>query len=123
MALQTEPVLKTLPEKLTEKFVELVEYNPWMAKVLERMLDMHIKKARDYASKDNPFTNFEDVAHTTGVPVDQVFRQFIAVKLARLKNLLKDGRNPQNESIEDSKLDLAVYSLLYLSYSEKISLE
>jgi hypothetical protein len=100
-----------------KKFERLVDINPWLANVLDQVMDMHLKKAHDYATNENPFVNFEDVAAAVGTTPDVVFRQFIAVKLARLKNLLTADKKPNNESIYDTKLDLAVYALLYLAYT------
>lgn len=105
------------------QYMQLRKVNPWLADVLDQVMDMHLRKAQDYATADNPFVNFEDVAAAVGTDVDTVFRQFIAVKLARLKNLLTAGKTPNNESIDDTKLDLAVYALLYVAYAEKIRLD
>jgi len=107
------------PGDIEQKFLRLLEINPRLANAIEQVIDMHIKKAHDYASKENPFINFENVAQAIGLDVDVVFRQFIATKLDRLRNLLSADKKPNNESINDTKLDLAVYALLYLAYSIK----
>jgi hypothetical protein len=101
------------------KFEALRNVNHWLAEAIEDVIDMHIKKAHDYASVKNPFINFENVARAVGFDADVVFRQFIAVKLDRLRNLLSTDKVPNNESIDDTKLDLAVYALLYLAYAKK----
>jgi len=97
-------------------WLELEKVNPYLASVILDVMKMHTSKAHDYATPENPFVNFEDVAMMAGTDVDTVFRQFIGVKLARLKNLLVGGKTPNNETIDDTRLDLAVYALLYLSY-------
>lgn len=84
------------------------------------MHQMHEAKNNDYASDSNPFSNFEMAAHLAGCPVDTVFRVLIGIKLARLHELLK-GKTPKNESIADSKLDLAVYSALWASYTQPVA--
>lgn len=112
-------VSKTELDSEVEKFRKLRQLNRWLATALDRIMDIHMKKANDYATDQNPFINFEEVAETVGTTPDVVFRQFIAVKLARLKNLLTSGKTPRNESVDDSKLDLALYALLYFAYSIK----
>ena len=78
------------------------------------MAETHDKKNADYAHAGNPYSNFEEAAATAGVSVDAVFAVLIGIKLARLKAL--KGKAPNNESVQDSRLDLAVYSALWASY-------
>ena len=99
-------------------FVETVEY----LKVL------HERKNDDYASMDSPLFNFEFAAYITasainhGVPPRYIpYLNHIATKLARLINLLGDGRKPNNESVLDTFNDLAAYSILWkCDYSRSI---
>lgn len=85
--------------------------------LLDRMRATHDKKSADYASDSDPFSNFRYAAQVaesfTGV--NQVFATLIAVKLARLAQL-HGGKVPNNESIEDSHLDLATYCAIWSSY-------
>lgn len=82
------------------------------------MGDTHDSKQEDYADPDNPYSNFEFAANFAGVSVNQVFDVLIAVKQARLAVLTKSGRAPNNESIDDSLLDQAVYTTLKASYAD-----
>jgi hypothetical protein len=93
-----------------------VAQNPAFHALLKRMAETHDKKNADYAQDGNPYSNFEEAAANAGCSVDTVFRVLIGIKLARLKELLKGEKTAQNESIEDSKLDLAVYTALWVSY-------
>ena len=84
---------------------------------LRVMAEVHKKKNDDYASGDNPFSNF-DVQEYIGNLFhnirDKVFAIMIAVKIARLATLLnKKGEEPNNESIEDSFIDAANYILIW----------
>ena len=79
------------------------------------MRDIHNKKAHDYARDDNRYSNFENAAKTAGTSVGAVFRTMIGIKCARLAEL-EGGKSPNNESIQDSLLDLATYAALYASY-------
>lgn len=90
--------------------------NPKFEALLQKMREMHNKKSQDYANTSNRYANFETAATAAGVDVSAVFRTLIGVKLARLVELQGNGKIPQNESVQDSLLDLAVYSALYASY-------
>lgn len=82
---------------------------------LERMRAIHATKNQDYATAEDPYSNFKAAAATAGVSVDQVFATLIGVKLARLRELM-DGRSPNHESVDDSLLDLSVYAALWASF-------
>lgn len=99
-----------------EKLVKLREVNPRFADLLEQVIDTHISKVHDYAKTGNPFFNFEKAAAQAGVDVDTVFRVMLAIKDSRLNALLSEGKIPNNESIQDTYLDKAVYALLQAAY-------
>ncbi len=69
-----------------------------------------LSKREDYAGED-VLSNFKDAGKIVGISPDQQCLSLIAVKVARLGQLLK-GKTPNNESIEDSILDLFNYSAL-----------
>lgn len=92
--------------------------NPKFDAALQKMKGIHDKKSADYANDTNRYANFEFAAKCSGTTVDQVFATLIGVKLARLAELSANGKTPQNESVQDSRLDLAVYATLWLSYHE-----
>lgn len=86
--------------------------------VLQAAIDIHKKKRADYATdaNSNPFENFDRQAVILSwfnKDVDRAFVGLIAVKLARLGALLSSDREPQNESIEDSFIDLITYCALW----------
>jgi hypothetical protein len=81
------------------------------------MVATHQKKSHDYATVDNPYSNFETAATLAGVDVDTVFRVLMGIKMARLRELLGPStREPNFESVQDTRKDLAVYAALYASY-------
>lgn len=83
---------------------------------------IHEKKNADYASNDNPFENFErsgNLAEWFNDPIDKSFVILIGTKLARLATLLNKDEVPNNESIDDSFLDLATYVVLWKSYRQR----
>lgn len=81
--------------------------------------EINRKKRADYTSGDDPFQNFKEVATETGRSVEEVFDVMIAVKNARIRSLRANDREPQNESLTDSLLDRAVYSVLAYAYAKE----
>jgi len=91
---------------------------PSFLESLEQIKQLHIKKNEDYASSNNPFSNFDFTE--SGLALfkhdrDKAFVWPIFTKLARLGNLLSSNNPPNNESILDSFDDIAVYTLLWKS--------
>lgn len=83
---------------------------------LQRMAEIHDKKSADYASSNNPLSNFDVATYGLSLfknPRDQTFVWPIFTKLARLATLLNSGNTPNNESIEDSLIDIANYTILW----------
>lgn len=97
--------------------------------LLKQMQDIHEKKNADYASKSF-FENFKrsaELASWFSDPVDRSFATLVGTKLARLATLLSTGRAPNNESLDDTFLDLTVYCGLWASWNkekpERLALE
>ena len=68
-------------------------------------------KGDDYANQDR-LSNFKTTANIIGTTPELSCLNLIAVKVARLGVLLNSKDKPKNESIQDSVLDLANYSVL-----------
>jgi hypothetical protein len=84
---------------------------------LIKMRALHRKKRSDYANEDNIYKNFDEVSRN--VPIDDydAFMDcftMILRKIKRISNLINEGttKQPQNESFEDSLIDLANYCVL-----------
>ena len=88
--------------------------NPKFIKALDLMKEIHDKKNRDYSAQ-GPYDNFEFVSQITQTEIDKVFLIQIANKVARLGSLLSKG-DPNFESLQDTRMDLAVYAAMYFSY-------
>lgn len=90
---------------------------PEFSFTLEEMQKIHNLKNSDYAVDSNPFYNFdftEFILSQFNNDRDKVFVWPIACKLARLSTLLnKKGEKPNNESIQDSLVDIANYVILW----------
>jgi hypothetical protein len=78
--------------------------------VLDEMRDLQARKRRDYGSTSDPLANIRAGAKFAGVP-DWVGCMMRANdKMFRLSAAAK-GSNLINEGVEDSLLDLAIYSV------------
>jgi hypothetical protein len=86
--------------------------HPRFYEYLEQMAETHSRKNHDYADQGDPLSNFKEVAAATGVPPITVIRMFLATKMARIKQLSVKENLVVGESIKDSFLDMAVYSIL-----------
>lgn len=75
---------------------------------------MHDRKNADYANDSDPYSNFAFAADFATIPKLQVYLTLIGIKAARLIELAK-GKEPKNESLNDTLLDLAVYAALMAS--------
>ena len=75
------------------------------------MREMLFKKGNDYANEDR-LSNFKLAGRISGLNADLNCLSLIATKVARLGVLLQKGKEPNNESVADSLLDLANYAVL-----------
>ena len=92
--------------------------NQTLNKILEDIKAIHDKKSADYATDANPYSNFERAATIASWftdDIDKVFATMIGIKLARIAEL-SSGKEPKNESLNDSRLDLCTYNVLWYSY-------
>lgn len=99
--------------------------SPEFYNLLVKMADIHDRKSHDYAMASNPFSNFErsgQIASWFKNPVDISFATLIGVKLARLAELSNTDKTPNNESLDDTFLDLATYAALWAAYRKHIML-
>ena len=72
--------------------------------VNQELLEMFLKKHKDYG-KGNILANKE-----LGIAMR------ISEKVERMKNLLLSGQEPENESIEETWIDIAVYAVIGVLY-------
>lgn len=94
----------------------MVGTNPKFDALLTKMSEMHEKKAADYSHAGDRYSNFREAAVAAQTDISTVFKVLMGIKMARLNELEGMGKKPNNESIQDSRLDLAVYAALYASY-------
>lgn len=78
---------------------------------VERMRNIMFKKGNDYSGIDR-LSNFKLGGAIIGLSAEQQCLALISTKVARLGTLITGNKTPNNESIDDSILDLANYTLL-----------
>lgn len=79
--------------------------------ITEKMKSILLSKGNDYANEDR-LSNFKLAGKISGLTAELNCLSLIATKVARLGVLLNSVSKPNNESIQDSILDLANYALL-----------
>ena len=77
----------------------------------DKMKAIILSKGNDYANDDR-LSNFKLAGAISGLTPEQNCLSLIATKVARLGVLLKSNTPAENESIEDSLIDLANYAVL-----------
>lgn len=95
--------------------VALDPNDPFEAALID-IVTMNRRKRQDYAYDGDPFSNFKETAKMMGgtwTAADSAHFN-IAQKMARLAALRSNGRmnDPANESVTDTRLDLAVYAII-----------
>ena len=92
---------------------------PEVLEILKKIETIHRLKNEDYADQNAQFENFErgeQLISWFKHDQDKIFVGYIANKLARLATLLNKDGKPNNESIEDTFIDLATYAILWGAY-------
>jgi len=79
--------------------------------ITEQMKSIMFAKGNDYANEDR-LSNFKLAGNISGLTPELNCLSLIATKVARLGVLLNNNKTPNNESIHDSLLDLANYTIL-----------
>ena len=78
--------------------------------MVAEMRKIMLGKGDDYANEDR-LSNFKLAGNICGITPELNCLNLIATKVARLGVLLQ-GKEPRNESVQDSILDLSNYSVL-----------
>ena len=92
--------------------MNLSEQKKFFEEFTDLMANTLIKKGNDYSQTDaDRLSNFKLAGAITGMSAQKQCLSLIATKVARLGALL-DAKDASNESIDDSVLDLACYSVL-----------
>jgi hypothetical protein len=82
-------------------------------KLVDKARQIMLKKGNDYAAGiEDRLVNFKTPGALLNQHPAKVALNLMAVKISRLSNLLDSKQAPNFESIEDTSLDLFVYSIL-----------
>ncbi len=84
--------------------------NPKFDELIREIVALHAKKNHDYAEAGDPLSNFKRAERLGIAPFMGVLVR-MTDKWSRIEELVK-GKTPKNESLRDSLIDNAVYSLL-----------
>ena len=87
--------------------------------ILIEMVSLNRRKRADYAGDEDPWQNFVDSAYLTNTTPQASCETLLATKAARLRVLTQEGRVANNESIRDTKIDRAVYSVIAVSLHDQ----
>ena len=94
--------------------------------VLLEIHELNRRKRADYAVDGDPFSNFYAVARRVshlGIGPMGVLEVLLAVKEERLIALAVNGRDPANESVDDTYLDKTVYAVLQRALALRLGQE
>ena len=89
---------------------------PGFRDTLETMLEIAIAKNADYAGEKGAFHNFETVENLGITGTAQGILVRMTDKLCRIANLVEAEARVKDESIEDTLIDLANYSIILKCY-------
>ena len=85
--------------------------HPMFYELLDKIGDLHARKNSNYAEDNNPLSNLK-ACERIGVPAFTGIMIRLQDKWSRLEQLTKGKSDLVGESIEDTLMDNAVYSLL-----------
>jgi hypothetical protein len=92
--------------------------NPAFVELIEEIKRLHETKNEDYAEDADPLSNLRE-CEAMGVPAFKGVLVRLTDKWSRIKRLA-NGRKPNHESLRDSLVDNAVYSLLAVILLDEI---
>lgn len=84
--------------------------NPRFHALIAEICDLHDRKSEDYSEDSDPLSNFKRAAKLGVSPLRGVLVR-MSDKWSRIEQLTS-GKTPKNESLRDSLIDNAVYSLI-----------
>lgn len=93
--------------------------HPKFYELIKEICELHDKKNSDYAKDGDPLSNFHR-AEAFGIPAWKGVLVRMSDKWSRIEEL-SNGKTPQNESLRDSLIDLAVYALIDVVLLEEIT--
>lgn len=93
--------------------------NPAFIQLIDEIKRLHESKNHDYAEDGDPMSNLRE-CEEMGIPAWKGVLVRLTDKWSRIKRL-SNGREPKHESLRDSLIDNAVYSLLAICLLDELS--
>lgn len=93
--------------------------NPAFQSLIEEICELHDRKNHDYAYDADPLSNFRR-AEAFGIPAYKGILVRMSDKWSRIEQLT-NGKQAKNESLRDSLVDNAIYSLLCILLLDEAS--
>jgi hypothetical protein len=90
----------------------LEEQQKYFQYFTEEMKGIMMRKGDDYAASSDRLSNFKMAGPIAGMTAEQNCLSLMATKVARLGQLIASNKGPRNESVHDSLIDLANYTVL-----------
>lgn len=91
--------------------------DPRFKKILKDMWDLHVKKSADYGADEDPLANLR-ACEEMAIPAWKGVVVRIGDKIHRIRQFCRKN-SLKNESLQDSLMDLAAYSILALILFEE----
>lgn len=92
----------------------------YIQKAAEELVSTLSRKNKDYAPTDE-FSNFRGAAELAGIGTWDAMLVQIGIKYTRLQGLADGLSSPEYESVRDTLLDLAGYSIIAAAWLDKES--
>lgn len=92
--------------------------HPRFYEILEELKTLHQLKNNNYAEDNNPLSNLKECAKFGIKPTDGVITR-MSDKWSRLQQLWGGKEDKVGDSIKDTLMDLAVYSILLMILIEE----
>ncbi|HMT01707.1 MAG TPA: hypothetical protein PKD00_00115 [Burkholderiales bacterium] len=89
-----------------------LQQEEYLETLITKLKTILLSKRNDYAFETDALSNFKVVGNICGIKPEIACLTLIATKVARLSSLLSENKLPNNESIDDSILDLINYGIL-----------
>jgi len=86
---------------------------------LDKMKEIHAQKNHDYAGEEDSFKNFRMCENMGLCSVETGIMVRMSDKMSRIANLLEKENAVKDESITDTLIDLANYSIILKCYLEQ----
>ena len=108
---ESEPCYQCIVE-YKKKEREQMHGHPMFYELLDDMAELHSRKNHDYAGQGSPLRNFYK-CEQMGIDAFSGIMVRLSDKWSRLESFMRQGvLNVKSESVEDTLMDNAVYSLL-----------